>query len=395
MKILKIMLAILLFVCIEGCSNDNSPEIPSKEGIELNVRQKEIRNQGNTFANRLMMQLSSCNENVIVSPFNLQSTISLLTHGADETTCNEILTTMGWKEYSLLELAEYHRKISVGLKENDDFISYWATTSLWLQMGLNISELALNQMERNYFSSYNITDFSNLENVNNDLTFWLYSVSKGRIQQLQIPLHESMSTGLIDLCYFNGIWKLPFNTLDNEQQIFIDETGNTNEITMMCNHSDFPYFENENYQLVEIPYGNDNFSMLILLPRENQNINDILDNFLWYDTLMNITSVDLKLPKMNIEHNQSLKEALESLGMKKLFKENSLSGIIENGNAELSFIHQAISFDVNEGESNLAKITKTTLVDKKAAMTVNRPFVFAIRENSSGILLIMGKIASI
>ena len=102
------------------------------------------------------------------------------------------------------------------------------------------------------------------------------------------------------------------------------------------------------------------------------------------------------MPKFNVTTVNNFAKVLEDSGWEKIFEHKSLQGITDN--ARLSFFIQNTNIEINEKGATVSSVTiggDDDLVPeiKEATMNVNRPFFFAIRENSTGVLLLIGKIA--
>lgn len=109
---------------------------------------------------------------------------------------------------------------------------------------------------------------------------------------------------LINALYFNGIWKYQFDKKDSFTADFYGE--DIYQIKYMKNKSNYPHFENELLSAVELPYGNGNFVMQILVPREGKKIDDIYnkltsDNWKQWNTLFESKEVVVQLPKFKYE----------------------------------------------------------------------------------------------
>lgn len=189
---------------------------------------------------------------------------------------------------------------------------------------------------------------------------------------------------------FYSLKRSPFDEKNTVAESFTAEDGITQTVPMMHGiQNNVSYTENDNYQFASLDFGNGSFSLALALPREGKSVSEIISSVDWDTDNATAHDVKLALPKFKIETAVSLNEILQNMGIQEAFKENSFPGIAD----ECCFTHvqQNLAFEIDE--SGVEKSPSTGTAD--ISMTLNRPFLFAIRENSSGVLLYMGKIASV
>jgi serpin B len=158
------------------------------------------------------------------------------------------------------------------------------------------------------------------------------------------------------------------------------------------------YLENDNYQLVSLDFGNKSFSMVIVLPQPSKTIAEILPSIDWNTSnVSHEVDIILSLPKIKLETLTELNEILQGMGMESLYENNSLSNI--SNDLSLSWAQQNTCFEIDESGVKASSVTSANGMESSSGsiyeMVVNRPFLFAIRENSTNTLMFMGKIAKI
>jgi len=162
---------------------------------------------------------------------------------------------------------------------------------------------------------------------------------------------------------------------------------------MMC-HDDF--------SMVELPYGRGNFNILIMLPNEDKDISDILDEMnsenynAWIDSLQE-TNIYLSLPKFKFKYENVLNDYLCAMGLSVAFDSFNadFSNITESMDLYINFVKHKSFIEVNEKGTEAAAVTIVGIYDSAVISTgfdVNRPFLFAIREKYTNAILFMGKV---
>jgi serpin B len=160
------------------------------------------------------------------------------------------------------------------------------------------------------------------------------------------------------------------------------------------------FYQDVEKTMIDLPYGNQQYSMVILLPGEGYSMDDLIDgldaaSLNAYYTSTDTLLLDLRLPKFNIASKLELEPALAAMGMGVAFgKEANFSNLFEEeGNIPIQqMIHHAY-VEVNEdgtvaGASTVAgNISNTPL----PTISVDQPFVFFIREKHTQAILFAGK----
>src|SRR5690606_1471993 len=106
----------------------------------------------------------------------------------------------------------------------------------------------------------------------------------------------------------------------------------------------------------------------------------------------------LAVPRFRLEYEQELSEALEAMGMQRAFVPGgaNFSGMSASHGEELylSSVLQKTFVEVNEEGTEAAAATSVgvSVTSLPPTMRIDRPFLFAIRENFSGAILFIGKI---
>ncbi len=173
---------------------------------------------------------------------------------------------------------------------------------------------------------------------------------------------------------------------------------------MMRQTETFGYGEGEAYQVVEMPYDGGELSMVILLPEagqfevfegslKTQKVGAILKD-------LEFRSVTLTMPKFEFESEFRLKKALSDMGMPDAFvwEIADFSGM--TGNRDLliaDVVHKAfVSVDAGtEAAAATAVIMPIAMpLGELVEVTVDRPFIFLIRDIETGTILFVGRIVN-
>jgi serpin B len=238
---------------------------------------------------------------------------------------------------------------------------------------------------------------------------WCAKATNNLIKEPLDRISPCAAMYLINAIYFKGIWTTQFDKKNTAKATFFAENGTQSQVDMMhIPESSFPYYGDENAQYLDMAYGNGAFSMTVILPHEGKTLQDVIDN-LSTDYFNNIVenrlqerSVRVFFPRFKMEYKIELQDdVLPALGMPSAF-DSKIADF-----SDMSKIHLFISrvihstfVEVNEEGTEAAAVTivemeYTSVGGGLPVFRADRPFMFVIRENSTGAILFIGKMGDI
>jgi serine protease inhibitor len=128
-----------------------------------------------------------------------------------------------------------------------------------------------------------------------------------------------------------------------------------------------------------------------------------MDDSYWNNLLakMDSAEVDLWLPKFKIEYSITLNDALKAMGMISAFDDADFSKMRHEKDLFISRVLHKTYVKVDEEGTEAAGVTAVEFTrssvspgNNEVYMKINRPFIFAIRENTSGAILFIGKVVN-
>lgn len=233
---------------------------------------------------------------------------------------------------------------------------------------------------------------------------WVDERTHGLIPELLTgPLPEATRLMLMDALYFKAPWQDVFFEQSTTRQPFYAPGGEV-EVDMMRRVRDAAYYEDDVLQMITIPYAGREYELLIVLPREGQmDMAQQLMSIGAYDApaLLAAREVDLALPRLSLEHKDSLNEVLNKLGVKLAFDPvyADFSGISEGEGLYLSQCLQGVVLKWDEAGTEAAGATAMIMPAKgmvdpppPAEMRVDRPFFAVVRHAETRVPLFLARV---
>jgi serpin B len=261
----------------------------------------------------------------------------------------------------------------------------------------------LDVLARHYDAGLYLVDFAeDAERERLAINKWVREQTHDRVDELLPPMSLDPNTAmvLVNAIYFKASWLQKFDPAMTTDAPFHGADGDVS-VPMMRNTGRRGYAKGEGYQAVELSYVSEAVRMLLILPDAGQQsaVEARLKSGLFDEIRAGLeqTSVALSLPRFSFHSDLDLKPALETLGMKRAFGPADFSGIA--GSPGEIFIggvfHQAF-IAVDEKGTEAAAATAVVLVQRNqpAAVSFDRPFLFAVYDQPTGHILFVGRLSN-
>ena len=382
-----------------------SPDVSAAEVAQLV--------EGNSaFAFALYQALKGKEGNLFYSPYSISLALAMTYAGASGETAQQMADTLQFMleqerlhpAFNWLDAELARRGEGAAGKDGEGF-RLNIVNAIWGQKDYEFLPAFLDVLAENYGAGLRILDFiDEAEKSRLAINDWVSDQTEGRIKDLIPPgaIDALPRLVLTNAIYFNAAWEYPFDEDITTDGPFYLLDGGQVIVPMMKQTESFGYAAGEGYQAVELRYDGGELSMVILLPASGnfeafeeglqaQQVSDIISG-------LQPTQVTLTMPKFEFESEFSLKDTLTGMGMEDAFTENAdFSGM--TGNPELfisDVVHKAF-VAVNEagteaGAATAVIMNLTSVPEPPLEVTLDRPFIFLIRDIETGAILFVGRI---
>uniref|UniRef100_A0A8C0G6L4 Serpin B6 n=1 Tax=Chelonoidis abingdonii TaxID=106734 RepID=A0A8C0G6L4_CHEAB len=377
-----------------------------------------------TFALNLFKKLSenTSSQNLFFSPLSISSALSMVFLGAKGNTaaqmaevCLDKLEPLNTSlVLSLDEAEEIHDGYQSIISEiNKPGTNYVLRVANRLYGEKTFKFLPVNCCQKFYYAELEQLDFSRAaEDSRKHINSWVEEKTEGKIQNLlaQGVVDSMTRLVLVNAIYFKGNWATQFNKDCTVERSFRD---NDQPLQMMSKEAKYnmSYLTDFQTKILDLPYVDNETSMIILLPDEIQDNStglEQLEKELTYEKLiqwinpemMDYSEVEVSLPRFKLEQAYDLKPVLKSMGMADAFDSEKvdLSGMSASNDLVLSEVVHKSFVEVNEEGTEAAAATALVFRMLCARIvprfTADHPFLFFIRHNKTGNILFYGRFCS-
>lgn len=384
--------------------------------LDLSSSQASISQRNNQFAFDFYKEFAQKEKgNLLYSPLSLSLALGMTYAGANSQTAEEMAKVFNFKENSLDFHQEFNQLVAKLTEPYGEGTEIKIANRIYLQQGMDLKAPFLEILNKAYQAPIQEVNFSQTEAVKKEINSWVSDQTKGNIPELLDKVPQNAKMALVNAIYFYGSWATSFKKEMTASADFYPVSGSTIPTDFM--QHDFKandilgpeYTEAGNYQALSLPYKGGKASMMILLPKEDLSLEDLLEDFnatsfhaCRQEMKSNRPPVHLELPKWKLKSTAPVKGILSKLGMELAFNEATADFSGMDGSTDLyisKIVHKA-TIDVNEEGTEATAATVVVMSGRSAnaparpvEFIANRPFLYFIVDKDSNNILFMGKYA--
>lgn len=360
--------------------------------------QEQLVSALNQHSIELTQQLYKPGANLFCSPYSLSAALAMTYAGASGLTTSEMEKVMHYPKSLTHEgfLMMTKRMEEINAKGK---VKLAVANALWNRLKLHPDYLAIT---KKYYNAevYPLTN----ETPIND---WASKNTNGKIPKVLEPgdITPLVKLVLTNAIYFKGDWVKTFDKENTQEAQFYQSNKSTSTCSLMVAKDNFKYAQFDGCQAIELPYSGDDLSMVVLLPKIESSLRQMLQslNMKELDTQLRALKnqqVELWLPKFKLETSYELKDVLMQMGMNAPFNRADFSKMTQDKTPlEISRIIQKAFVEVNEKGTEAAAVTVVMMATESSInrheviipqFRADRPFLFFIRDKQTGAILFTG-----
>ena len=374
-----------------------------RHDISLTDEERQLVKSNNDFAIRLFRQARD-EKSSVISPLSITYALGMMNNGAAGQTQQEINDVLGFGEAGADGINQFCRKMlsESGTLDKETRVDIANTIYVNSHWGIELQAPFVQKANEYYDAQPETRDF--YDGVTRDvINQWSSDHTEGMVKEIlsKDEFDKDTESYLLNALYFKGPWTTKFDPNNT-----VEESFNGGAVVPMMHiprgefmgGAEFAYTENDLYQAIKLPYGNEAYQMTVILPQPDKTIDDVLDKMDGQNWQFHGrgTIVDLKLPRFETEASTDLKPVMSALGMPTAF----IIDLAEfpdfcNMPTFIGLMKQVAKINVNEEGTEAAAVTvigaETTGMPGTADFHATRPFIYIISERSTGIIFFIGQ----
>lgn len=341
--------------------------------------------------------------NLCISPYSLFISLSMTANGDNGATRDELLRILSAGKCNEPDiLNSYNRTLLEYLPSVDNLTACRIVNSVWYNPKYSIvpdfAETAMESYHASVFAE-SPAGKEGMERIND----WVASNTGGLMPQL-VTKPKDWCIAMVNAASFKGSWAVEFDEELSEKGKFANYDKSVGDATFMSMTGMLRYAKTGDAQVIQLDYSNGNYAMDIVLPYKSmdfrtfvttldcQKITDALSSF-------DLEKVSLRLPKFNTGcHNDNMLGLIKRMGLNSTVLNHALTGT--DFPVEMTDLIHATNLSVDEKGSlaYAASLIGGMETDPgpesvPGTITINfdRPFLYLIRETSTGTILFIGQ----
>jgi serine protease inhibitor len=352
----------------------------------------------NTFGLNLFQNLNSgATANVAIAPISVAMALQIVYNGAAGATQQGMAQTLALGSLSTQDLNNDNAALQGSLLNPDPQVQLTIANSLWMHLGTNMVVPSFTQMDQTYYGA-TVGDLAGAPaNVNS----WVSTETDGLITNILPNMnYEGVVALIANVIYFKGQWSTEFDPSQTAAAPFTLTDGTQVSVPMMHQSANYGYLQGANFQAVRIPYGQGRMSMLVVMPDAGTSLNGFVASLTpamltsWEGQLQTGMG-NLSMPKFTATFGASLVQPLTTLGMQAAFCSDPMASFPGIGLVCIQDVEHKTVVEVDESGTVAAGATTVTIVPTAVEvplfnLTLDHPFLYAIRDDKTGELLFIG-----
>ncbi len=342
--------------------------------------------------------------NIFISPLSLTLALQMLNGGATGATHEAIASVLETQGMEQEQIDSIISALHTHLQEVDSEVEIAIANSFWIKQGGSFNSNFIQRNETHYQAQTREIDFSSPATAAPVINGWVAEETRQRIDHILEPTDFDSGTVamLVNAIYFKSAWLSPFSESDTREHPFALANGQSKPHPLMFQTQEFAYYENALFQAIALPYGNTaEVNLYIFLPNPEVGLDLFLEQLnsenwnLWLKEYWENKPVKLGLPRFKIEYDIELKSILTAMNMGMAFSSQADFSSITPEPFWISKIKHKTFLEVNEEGTEASAVTGILGTRSgPVEMIIDRPFFFAIRDDTTGTLLFMGTLVN-
>lgn len=382
---------------------DGSPNEPNEPVRDLTTAEQQVSSANTGFGISLLKEVLEAEDkpNVLLSPLSVSMALGMTTNGARGATWDAMRTTLGFGGMDEAAMNEAYAGLLRQLDARDPKVEFAIANSVWHEQTFPVERPFLDAAADYFDAEVRAIDFR-APSAPSTISGWVEDRTGGRIKNLIQSIDPLEIMFLVNAVYFKAPWAEPFEEQATRNGPFRTLDNRNVSVPMMTADANRPVYQDDEVEAVEMVYADGAFGMVIVAPAEGRTLDALVSGLTaarWNAWMNGLQSgrVMFTMPKFRFDYGTKLNDALTAMGMGIAFEafQADFGRINPNRNdLHISRVEHKTFIDVHEKGTEAAAATAVGIgiTSLPPSITIDRPFLFAIRERSTGTLLFVGRV---
>ena len=366
--------------------------------VSVDYKKMQVNNlaKSNNMAGLEMFKNMFDNDSITFSPLSCNMALMGVMFGTDGGSRDQMMKAFAMEAVDERLLEDMKRMCGMANYE-DKKTKVKMVNCLYAQAGMTFGAEFLSMISQLY--EMKSANFMEAEKETSNINNYVSENTCGKIKKILNAgdINQDTKAVLVNALYFKSKWQSTFEKYNTKQRKFTTLSGTEKDADMMYQEERFPYYENDNVQVIKLAYSGKKYSMLVVLPKEGgQFLLPTAEQYEEYCRDCNPESVKLYFPKFKHETSVSLVPVIQSLGVTEIFNEGGLNKM--HPNIKVDNVLQSVVVEVDENGTEAAAATAVICMNECCSMpppnpkifNANKPFSYFIRNTETNSIMFAG-----
>jgi len=397
---------ILLFAsCSDNEEDNNIPPAEQPTQPPVTLVNNNISGTSSAMTNSLFREVvaDKPGENIIFSPWSLQTALLMATEGAEAESLVDLEALLRLESTSLESIRNEYNSVYESLTST----SYHPTVTSANALFYDASRLALNDSYSDLIQDYYNAGSENLSfadpSSRDQINEWVSQRTNELVPEiLQDPIPSNQLFYLINALYFKSDWMYGYDEEFTVDRDFTKGDGSVIQTPMISDSRMILYAETENLKMADLAFKDSTFSLSFIVPKNE----DVFDQS-WLDEVnpegietlyanLQEEYMSISFPIMNLHFRADLINYIKNLGYTAPFNPqvSDFSGISSEQGPLIALnpvLHEVrLKVDEKGAEGAAVTVVGGVVTSSPPPISFDRPFVLSLRHIPTGVQLFFG-----
>ncbi|XP_070781847.1 serpin peptidase inhibitor, clade A (alpha-1 antiproteinase, antitrypsin), member 10a [Enoplosus armatus] len=373
--------------------------LASSETVDPSV--EDLTNRNADFAARLYRAVSSrTDENVFLSVFTLSAGLSALLNVTSGQTQDQLLQGLSLTGLDPQTLPDLFQNLRTVVLQGSLAMNLKQGVAVLPSRGFQVSSSYLELVQTKFGGNAQTLAYTVPQEAMDTINRWAQDQTGDQVQELVTNLDPQTQLLLATTAYYQTRFSPSFNSSFTQDERFYVDRYHVVMVPMMFRADKYflAYDRLVKVGVLKLPMA-DGAAMLVLLPDEDVDITTIEEEVTaekiqaWIRQLKK-TKLEVQLPRFLLERAYSLRNVLQALDITQVFQDDAdISNMGGAKGPKLTQVNQKSVVSVDESSNDITTGGGVSVFSTlPPRLTINRPFIFIIYQQSTVSVLFMGRV---